>query len=157
MTLHNAKGLDFPVVFMVGMEDGVFPHFRSMGDTAEFEEERRLAYVGITRARERLYLTHAWSRSLFGQTSYNPPSRFMSEIPGDLLRVKESEREQRRSSQQRRPSIDVELGDTVIHERWGEGVVIALQGRGADAQATIAFDEVGEKRVIVGYAPLRRA
>src|SRR5207249_8811440 len=102
MTLHNAKGLEFPVVFMVGMEDGVFPHFRSMGDTAELEEERRLAYVGVTRAQERLYLTHAWSRSLFGQTSYNPPSRFLAEIPSDLLRVKESEKEQRRSQGSRR-------------------------------------------------------
>ncbi|MFM8998890.1 MAG: ATP-dependent helicase, partial [Actinomycetota bacterium] len=87
MTLHIAKGLEFPVVFMIGMEDGVFPHFRSMGDPDELEEERRLAYVGITRAQRRLYLCHAWGRTLFGQTSYNPPSRFLSEIPSDLLRV----------------------------------------------------------------------
>src|SRR5262249_18131504 len=91
MTLHIAKGLEFPVVFIVGMEDGVFPHFRSMTDQSELEEERRLAYVGITRAQERLYLTAAWSRTLFGQTSYNPPSRFLGEIPERLLEVKESE------------------------------------------------------------------
>src|SRR5439155_501205 len=91
MTLHIAKGLEFPVVFVVGMEDGIFPHFRSMTDQAELEEERRLAYVGITRAQERLYLTHAWSRTLFGQTSYNPPSRFLGYIPEHMLEVKESE------------------------------------------------------------------
>ena len=81
MTLHTAKGLEFPVVFLIGMEDGVFPHLRSLGEPDELEEERRLAYVGITRARERLYLTHAWSRTLFGSTQYNPPSRFLDEIP----------------------------------------------------------------------------
>ena len=79
MTLHIAKGLEFPVVFIVGMEDGIFPHYRSMTDTAALEEERRLAYVGITRAQQRLYLTHAWSRTLFGQTQYNPPVRFLGD------------------------------------------------------------------------------
>jgi DNA helicase II / ATP-dependent DNA helicase PcrA len=87
MTLHTAKGLEFPVVFLVGMEDGVFPHVRSLGEPHELEEERRLAYVGITRARERLYLTHAWCRSLFGSTQYNPLSRFVNEIPQDLISV----------------------------------------------------------------------
>ena len=92
MTLHIAKGLEFPVVFIVGMEDGVFPHFRSMTDQHELEEERRLAYVGITRAQQRLYLTHAWSRTQFGQTNFNPPSRFLTDdIPKDLLDVRESE------------------------------------------------------------------
>ena len=88
MTLHIAKGLEFPVVFMVGMEDGIFPHYRSMTDTAALEEERRLAYVGITRAQKRLYLTHAWSRTLFGQTQYNPPSRFLQEMPEHLFDVR---------------------------------------------------------------------
>ena len=91
MTLHIAKGLEFPVVFMVGMEDGIFPHYRSMTDTAALEEERRLAYVGITRAQKRLYLSHAWSRTLFGQTQYNPPSRFLAEIPEHLMELKEHE------------------------------------------------------------------
>ena len=86
MTLHIAKGLEFPIVFIVGMEDGIFPHFRSMTDAAALEEERRLAYVGITRAQQRLYLTHAWSRTLYGQTQYNPPSRFLKEMPEHLLR-----------------------------------------------------------------------
>ena len=91
MTLHIAKGLEFPVVFIVGMEDGIFPHFRSMTDAAALEEERRLAYVGITRAQQRLYLTHAWSRTLYGQTQYNPPSRFLKEMPEHLFDVRESE------------------------------------------------------------------
>ena len=85
MTLHSAKGLEFPVVFLIGAEEGVFPHTRALTEPDELEEERRLAYVGITRARERLYVTHAWSRSLFGSTQYNPPSRFLDEIPGELV------------------------------------------------------------------------
>ena len=93
MTLHIAKGLEFPVVFIVGLEDGIFPHYRSMTDTAALEEERRLAYVGITRAQQRLYLCHAWSRTLFGQTQYNPPSRFLGEIPEQLLALQEGESE----------------------------------------------------------------
>src|SRR5437879_13910873 len=91
MTMHNAKGLEFDVVFMVGMEDGVFPHYRSMTDSAELEEERRLAYVGITRARKRLYLTHAWSRSLFGGSNFNPPSRFLSDTHTHMVRELEKE------------------------------------------------------------------
>src|SRR5439155_4220107 len=87
MTLHTAKGLEYPVVFLTGMEDGVFPHSRSLGDPDELEEERRPCYVGITRARERLYLCHAWSRMLFGATDYYPPSRFLSEIPEELMHL----------------------------------------------------------------------
>ena len=85
MTLHSAKGLEFPVVFLVGLEEGVFPHLRALTEPDELEEERRLCYVGITRARERLYLTHAWCRTLFGGTQYNPPSRFLDEIPAELV------------------------------------------------------------------------
>ena len=85
MTLHSAKGLEFPAVFLIGLEDGIFPHLRSLGEPAELEEERRLAYVGITRARERLYLSHAWSRTIYGATQYNPPSRFLDEIPQRLV------------------------------------------------------------------------
>ena len=175
MTLHIAKGLEFPVVFVVGMEDGIFPHFRSMTDQAELEEERRLAYVGITRAQERLYLTHAWSRTLFGQTSYNPPSRFLGEITEHLVEAKESETrvQQRSRSRYGRAQVDggksggytvvglpgrsgevavdrgwkapsvppipkretpaVKEGDTVLHERWGEGVIVQMTGYGEDA------------------------
>jgi DNA helicase-2/ATP-dependent DNA helicase PcrA len=85
MTLHSAKGLEFPAVFLVGMEEGVFPHSRALTEPVELEEERRLAYVGITRAQQRLFLAHAWSRQLFGSTNYNPPSRFIDEIPAELI------------------------------------------------------------------------
>jgi ATP-dependent DNA helicase UvrD/PcrA len=158
MTMHNAKGLEFDVVFMVGMEDGVFPHYRSMGDQAELEEERRLAYVGITRARKRLYLTHAWSRSLFGGSNYNPPSRFLSEIPSDLVRnVKPAgdEAPQQGNGFGHEP-VAVAAGDTVFHDKWGEGVVISVSGSGQNAEATIAFEDVGEKRLLLAYAPLAR-
>jgi DNA helicase-2/ATP-dependent DNA helicase PcrA len=168
MTLHNAKGLEFPVVFMVGLEDGIFPHYRSMGDSAQLEEERRLAYVGITRARERLYLCHAWSRTLWGSTNYNPPSRFLSEIPSDLLREIESDGSSQRlrgrvgvsvsngAAGVRREPPAVSAGDTVMHDRWGEGVVMSVSGSGSDAEATVAFEDEGEKRLLLAYAPLRR-
>jgi DNA helicase-2/ATP-dependent DNA helicase PcrA len=160
MTMHNAKGLEFDVVFMVGMEDGVFPHYRSMGDPAELEEERRLAYVGITRARRRLYLTHAWSRSLFGGSNYNPPSRFLGEIPGHLVRSLEAEPVRAGASRAAEGSghepVVVSAGDTVFHDRWGEGVVISVSGAGQRAEATIAFEDVGEKRLLLAYAPLAR-
>src|SRR5207248_11401218 len=97
MTLHTAKGLEFPAVFVIGMEDGVFPHLRSLGEPDELEEERRLAYVGITRAQQRLYLSHAWFRKLWGSTQYNPPSRFLKEIPEQLMRVAEGGRTRPRS------------------------------------------------------------
>jgi DNA helicase-2/ATP-dependent DNA helicase PcrA len=189
MTLHIAKGLEFPVVFIVGLEDGIFPHYRSMTDSAQLEEERRLAYVGITRAQQRLYLTHAWSRTLFGQTQYNPPSRFLSEMPEQLFELREGDggggRDPRRGGSgtgygrvigARRDGRDaagewsppaptgvgrqapvIVAGDTVIHEKWGEGVVLATSGAGDGTEATIAFSDVGEKRVLLAYAPLRKA
>src|SRR5205814_8419577 len=92
MTLHTAKGLEYPAVFMIGLEDGVFPHLRALGEPHELEEERRLCYVGITRARERLYLTNAWCRTLWGSTQYNPPSRFLKEIPDTLTVIAEGGR-----------------------------------------------------------------
>ena len=170
MTLHNAKGLEFPVVFIIGMEDGVFPHYRSMGDSAELEEERRLAYVGITRARERLYLCNAWSRTLFGTTSYNPPSRFLGEIPNDLLRELEGESEdggrvigggggswiREAVTTGGRVPVDVSAGDTVLHDKWGEGVVVAVSGTGTDAEATVIFEDAGQKRLLLAYAPLKK-
>jgi DNA helicase II / ATP-dependent DNA helicase PcrA len=157
MTLHNAKGLEFEVVFIAGMEDGVFPHFRSMTDADELEEERRLAYVGITRARKRLYLAHAWSRSLFGASSYNPPSRFLNEIPSELI----EELEQGDGRGRPDPIVageppDVAAGDTVLHDRFGEGVVVTVSGRGHDAEAVIRFEDQGEKRLLLAYAPLRK-
>jgi DNA helicase-2/ATP-dependent DNA helicase PcrA len=167
MTLHNAKGLEFPVVFITGMEDGVFPHYRSMGDSAQLEEERRLAYVGITRARERLYLCHAWSRTLFGTSSYNPPSRFLSEIPSELLREIEGEEEagavigggsaiRQAVVGERREAIRVSAGDTVVHDRWGEGVVLDVSGTGSDTEATVVFEGAGQKRLLLAYAPIKK-
>jgi DNA helicase-2/ATP-dependent DNA helicase PcrA len=162
MTLHNAKGLEFDVVFMIGMEDGVFPHYRSMGDPAELEEERRLAYVGITRARRRLYLTHAWSRSLFGGSNYNPASRFLSEIPSELVKMQAGDAQPGRTGtggnagRPERQPVDVSAGDTVVHDKWGEGVVLSVSGAGDRTEATISFGDVGEKRILLAYAPLAK-
>jgi DNA helicase-2/ATP-dependent DNA helicase PcrA len=170
MTLHIAKGLEFPVVFIIGMEDGVFPHYRSMGDQAELEEERRLAYVGITRAQQRLYLCHAWSRTLFGTTSYNPPSRFLGEIPSELLRSLEGDEEDggtiigaggRSAIREavvtgRREPLQIGAGDTVLHDKWGEGVVLTVRGFGSEAEATVRFEDAGEKRLLLAYAPLKK-
>ena len=180
MTLHTAKGLEFPVVFVIGMEDGVFPHLRSLGDPDELEEERRLAYVGFTRARERLYLSHAWCRNLWGQTQYNPPSRFLREVPANLVRAVEESR--------RRPGTGLPFGgreaivdaairrgkaapvhgngaeglglrrnDDVVHAKWGEGVVLEVVGQGDKAEATVHFPSVGDKRLNLSLAPLKRA
>jgi DNA helicase-2/ATP-dependent DNA helicase PcrA len=191
MTLHTAKGLEYRVVFIIGMEDGVFPHLRSLGEPDEMEEERRLAYVGITRARERLYLTNAWCRSLWGQTQYNPPSRFLSEIPEPLTRSADGSRRQGRltgvSSRQglssweqlssrdrivesamRRPRngpvhgsgaelLGLRAGETVVHAKWGEGVVIDVKGEGDRAEARVRFPSVGEKHLALSLAPLKRA
>jgi DNA helicase-2/ATP-dependent DNA helicase PcrA len=166
MTLHNAKGLEFPVVFIIGLEDGVFPHYRSMGDPAHLEEERRLMYVGVTRARERLYMTYAWSRTLFGSTSYSPPSRFLGEIPTELVRALEegelavtdgdSVSPIRAAVEGRREVPQISAGDTVLHDKWGEGVVLTVSGSGTDAEATVRFEDAGEKRLLVAYAPLRK-
>lgn len=161
MTLHNAKGLEFPVVFIVGLEDGVFPHMRSLGEPSELEEERRLAYVGITRAKERLYLTHAWNRSLFGSTNYNPPSRFLKEIPKDVVRTV-GEKPGKTSSSPRYPDLERassgwRIGQEIIHDRWGSGVITSLSGQGEKAEATIYFSDVGEKRLLLAYAPVKSA
>ena len=166
MTLHNAKGLEFPVVYIIGLEDGVFPHYRSMGDPAQLEEERRLMYVGVTRARERLYLTYAWSRTLFGSTSYSPPSRFLGEIPSELVKALEEGETSigdgatvspiRAAVEGRREIPQIAAGDTVLHDKWGEGVVLTVSGAGTDAEATVRFEDAGEKRLLVAYAPLRK-
>jgi DNA helicase-2/ATP-dependent DNA helicase PcrA len=128
MTLHTAKGLEYPVVFLIGMEEGVFPHIRSLTEPDELEEERRLAYVGITRAMERLYLTHAWSRSLFGATQYNPPSRFLDEVPGELVLELGADRRRHAGRGSARPgwggygdgSERRERRTTVVDEEWAE-------------------------------------
>lgn len=159
MTLHIAKGLEFPIVFMVGLEDGVFPHMRSFGDPKELEEERRLAYVGVTRAKERLYLTHAWHRSLWGGAGYNPPSRFLKEIPKELVnKVGETPGKSNTEARYRdlqRSGGNWRVGQEVAHDRWGSGVITALRGRGEKAEATVWFSDSGEKRLLLAYAPIK--
>jgi DNA helicase-2/ATP-dependent DNA helicase PcrA len=189
MTVHAAKGLEFPAVFIIGLEDGVFPHLRAIGEPAELEEERRLAYVALTRAQERLYLTHAWSRTLYGGTQYNPPSRFLDEIPARLVEAIEQRRASRggrtygsggygssgsgvRANRERmvdralRPStgpakhgaeaIGLKVGDDVSHATFGEGVVLHIEGQGEKAEIVIRFPGVGEKRLLLSWAPLKK-
>ncbi|MEU3045608.1 DNA helicase PcrA [Streptomyces sp. NPDC006984] len=181
MTLHTAKGLEFPVVFLTGMEDGVFPHMRALGQTKELEEERRLAYVGITRARERLYLTRSAMRSAWGQPAYNPPSRFLEEIPAAHLEWKRtgpmaapagptsgvasslsSSRSRGKASgfATRRagdkPVVSLALGDRVTHDQFGLGTVIGVTGTGSEAQATIDFGDEKPKRLLLRYAPVEK-
>jgi DNA helicase-2/ATP-dependent DNA helicase PcrA len=160
MTLHNAKGLEFPVVFVTGMEDGVFPHMRSLGDPKELEEERRLCYVGMTRAMRRLNLTRAWSRNLWGVNNYNPPSRFLGEIPEALTR--EAKRPTRKDIERPAYSGDplsddqIGSGDRVRHTHWGEGTVREIIGTGDRAEAVVNFDAQGIKRLLLAWAPLER-
>ncbi|HEY5890402.1 MAG TPA: 3'-5' exonuclease, partial [Acidimicrobiia bacterium] len=164
MTLHTAKGLEFPVVFVIGMEDGVFPHMRSLGDPNELEEERRLAYVGITRAQDQLFLTSAWNRMLFGGSNYNPPSRFLQEVPGELMekagkRVRRSPVD-RAASSGPRIQIDPALvgpGDRIRHDKWGLGTVREIVGSGDRAEAEVMFDTQGKKRLLLAWAPLEKA
>jgi len=172
MTLHSAKGLEFPVVFLTGLEDGVFPHMRSLGDPDELEEERRLCYVGITRARERLYLCHAWSRMLFGRTDFYPPSRFLSEIPEELVEVLGEERPVGGGRGAHREAVvsaalasnagraarvpGLRVGDDVGHDTFGEGVVLDVIGEGEKAEAVIRFRDAGEKRLLLAWAPLQK-
>ncbi len=164
MTLHTAKGLEFPSVFIAGMEDGVFPHMRSLGDPDELEEERRLAYVGITRAQDRLYLTSAWNRMLFGGSNYNPPSRFLQEVPTGL--VEKAGKRLRRSPVDRAAAAgpattvspdQIGPGDRVRHQKWGLGTVREIVGDGDRAEAEVMFDTQGKKRLLLAWAPLERA
>lgn len=219
MTLHGAKGLEFPVVVILGLEDGMFPHLRALTDPEELEEERRLCYVGLTRAEQKLYLTHAWSRMIFGQTQYNPPSRFLDEIPSSLIEDAEGSRgsgrrltkstfgsgrasggygsgggsgsssyssggsynsgssygsdgaARRQESRDRMVSdalkpqgptasgaqeIGLKVGDDVMHKKWGEGVILDLSGSGDKVEARVRFPMVGEKTLLLAWAPLKK-
>ena len=214
MTIHAAKGLEYPAVFLLGLEDGIFPHLRSMTDPEEMEEERRLAYVGITRAQQKLYLTHAWARMIFGQTQYNPPSRFLDEIPDQLM--EEAHGSRGNSSRRLRSNTSVfgsshssyrsdggygrgdggysrddggdgtastfsgrdrlvdtalrprapepsgadplglRIGDDVCHKKWGEGVILDLRGSGDKTEVVVRFPSVGEKTLLLAWAPLEK-
>jgi len=169
MTLHTAKGLEFPVVFLTGMEDGVFPHMRSLGNSQELEEERRLAYVGITRARERLYLSRAVMRSAWGSPQWNPPSRFLEEIPEELVDWQREDTGQSAppSSISRatpvpgrspgsREVIALTAGDRVTHDTFGLGSVVSTAGAADKAEATIDFGDLGIKRLLLRYAPVEK-
>ncbi|WP_172613529.1 DNA helicase PcrA [Moorella sp. E306M] len=169
MTMHTAKGLEFPVVFLAGLEEGVFPHFRSLEDPEEMEEERRLCYVGMTRAKEVLYLTHAWTRNLYGNTMSNPPSRFLAEIPPDLIArdgqagpaspgggMNGSQQSRHGNETAPRVQYDWQLGDKVQHNSFGLGVVVKISGEGEDTVISVAFPEKGIKHLMVRYAPVRK-
>jgi DNA helicase-2/ATP-dependent DNA helicase PcrA len=169
MTLHTAKGLEFPVVFLTGLEDGVFPHMRSLGDTKELEEERRLAYVGITRAQQRLYLSRAVVRSAWGAPSYNPPSRFLEEIPESLAEWRRLQATPASTpaiaavaarptakSPGNRPVIALAPGDRVTHDTFGLGTVVKVEGAGEKSLAHIDFGSDGVKRLLLRYAPVEK-
>ncbi len=153
MTLHNAKGLEFPVVFMVGMEEGIFPHFRSLTATDELEEERRLCYVGITRAKERLYLTYAFSRHLWGARSWATPSRFLEEIPENLRQEVGGRKTELKTSAPPARSEQFKVGDLVFHKVFGEGKISAIKG---NDQVVIHFSQLGEKTFLLDYAPIKK-
>ena len=168
MTIHSAKGLEFDTVFLVGMEEGRLPHMRSIYEEGEVEEERRLCYVGMTRAENQLYLVTARHRSLAGSSGPAIPSRFLKDIPLEL--VEETHYPQRTqvggmhpSPMPRRPrrklAVDVTFspGDKVKHGKWGNGTVVAVQGQGEDAKITIAFETEGLKQLLAKFAPLERA
>lgn len=176
MTLHTAKGLEFDTVFLTGFEEGIFPHERAMFDTSELEEERRLAYVGITRARARLYLTRATVRTMWGVPKYNPASRFTEEIPAHLVdwRNLESARPafvQRAGSREQRPApvrasfgsrppmktvAAVQIGERVLHTSFGMGTVVATSGSGDAAKADVDFGTAGVKRLSLKHAPMEK-
>lgn len=162
MTLHSAKGLEFPLVFLAGMEEGLFPHKMSMEDPDGLEEERRLCYVGITRAKEQLYMTYAENRRLHGQDTMNRPSRFLREIPRELMdevRLNASISRPVTATSRAVTSADVpgtnlRLGQRVFHEMFGEGVVLNFEGQGAQARVQVNFDTEGSKWLMVAYAKL---
>ena len=168
MTLHSAKGLEFPLVFLAGMEEGLFPNARSIEESGRLEEERRLAYVGITRARQKLVLSYAEARRLHGQDMYGMPSRFLREIPSTLLhevrpRVQVSRpafapqprRDWGHASLDQSPGL--RLGQNVLHAKFGAGVVTDLEGAGAHARVQVNFDEVGSKWLVMAFANLQPA
>ena len=162
MTLHSAKGLEFPVVFLCGLEDGLFPHTRSITDIDGLEEERRLCYVGTTRAMRQLYLTYAEQRRLHGVDSYGTPSRFIREIPAELLeevrpriQVSRPVYMPRRGAVEEEPAPGgVRLGQRVRHGKFGEGVILNLQGQGSHAQVQVNFERQGTKWLMLAYANL---
>ncbi len=157
MTLHSAKGLEFPVVFITGFEEGIFPHSRSLNSEEELEEERRLCYVGMTRAKERIYLTYAWRRNLNGNTLFNTVSRFISEIPKHLIKKADMEKvEEIPSLNIRREKIEVVVGSKIRHLDWGIGVILNKIDTENDIFITVDFERVGLKKLSMNFAPLEK-
>ncbi len=154
ITLHQAKGLEFPVVFIVGLDEGLLPHFKSLADPEELEEERRLCYVGITRAKEKLYLTHTYRRSLLGGSRPNHPSRFLKDIPQHLVNARGG-KVQGKTTQPIRPT-KLEVGDRVNHAKFGEGVVIECLAARGDYEVTVAFRGAGVKKLLLSLAPMEK-
>lgn len=185
MTMHGAKGLEFPVVFITGMEEGVFPHNRAIHAMSpdEMEEERRLCYVALTRAKEQVFLTRAGERMLYGRTNYNPVSRFLREIPSELLldmnqamaKQRSGERSelssgasqaslrkgdgvflQTKRSDESKPQCDYQMNDTIEHKKWGRGVIVGISGSGEELSVRVIFPEIGMKDLFVKYAPIKK-
>jgi DNA helicase II / ATP-dependent DNA helicase PcrA len=170
MTLHTAKGLEFPAVFLTGMEEEVFPHQRALTEPKELEEERRLAYVGITRAEQRLYLTRAVGRNWWGRPAFHTPSRFLAEVPPHLLEWKRDQQSASAAPAMERvatrPGVKspgnrtvpaLRPGDRVTHDKFGLGTVISTDGHGSDAEAKIDFGgDYGVKHLVLRYAPLEK-
>lgn len=178
MTLHSAKGLEFPIVFLIGMEEGVFPHSRSLMEEEEMEEERRLAYVGITRAEAQLYLTSAEMRTLYGRTNVNLESRFIKEIPSELIEMVHLQNNNKSpfsssintrndiTSRNIQPTVrpqktgndllDWQVGDKVQHKKWGAGTVVSVKGEGESKELDIAFPSQGIKRLLASFAPIEK-
>ena len=172
MTLHTAKGLEFPVVFLTGLEEEVFPHQRSLSNAKELEEERRLAYVGITRAMERLYLTRAVARNWWGRPAFHKQSRFLAEIPSGLIEWRRDQaaamsavapaqermaRMPGTRSPGNRPVPSLAPGDMVTHDKFGLGTVVSTDGYGDQAEAKIDFGaDYGVKHLVLRYAPLEK-
>ncbi|MEN0642630.1 DNA helicase PcrA [Alkalicoccobacillus gibsonii] len=177
MTLHSAKGLEFPLVFLIGLEEGIFPHSRSLFEQDEMEEERRLAYVGITRAEKQLFMTNARLRTIFGRTNANPPSRFIKEIPEEFIEILGEQADQ--GLRQRRPvsqstsrpsrparpqiastggeSFEWKVGDKANHKKWGTGTVVSIKGDGQSVELDIAFPPpTGVKRLFAQFAPITK-
>jgi len=164
MTFHNAKGLEFPIVFMIGMEEGIFPHSRSMESPEEIEEERRLCYVGITRAMEKVFLTSALTHRIYGEASYMTASRFLSEIPPNLVSDENSSvskitsgiRSNIGNDIKKEIDFDYKIGDFVEHRMWGKGQVLNIKKLSGDMELDVNFYSVGLKHLLVSFAPIQK-
>lgn len=165
MTLHSAKGLEFPLVFMVGVEEGLFPGTKSAEEAGRMEEERRLCYVGITRAMQQLYMTYAESRRMYGQETYNRPSRFINEIPMELIEEVRLNASVSRPltarpkpdmyAQQEEQASGLYIGQRVYHDSFGEGIVLSAEGSGAKTRVQVNFDDAGIKWLVLGFTTLQ--